>query len=552
MRVSRRSISCACWVALAAAACTLTPVVAAAQSAGDATILGAGSDGAPAPAPAAIRSAEEIEALVAPVALYPDDLLAIVLPASTFPLQVVQAARFLEAAREDSTLEPDEDWDDSVVALLNYPEVLDKLSDDLDWTWELGQAVLAQQEDVVAAVAGFRDRAHAAGNLKSDERQTVEVADSTIRIKPANPEVIYVPYYEPSRVVVYQRAPVYYYYPRAYPVYYYPYPVDYPFYSGFFWGVTTYYSLGWHTRHVHIHPYDHRWHPYYSRWSHYDFGHYYYRRPRTVVYNHYHFPSNAGRHHAGNAWKPHDRRAYNRPGRPHYYAERNRHDDGRRYRDGNRYRDGDRYTDADRYRDGGRHGDSNRYRTDDGRRDDGRYRSGERRWAGTNVDGDHRRDRARQADRRDHAGLNSPIEGRARMRQPDQARPDGQPRKAAPTYRMPEQRSGDGRVVRAERAAGAERAPRGEPSQRAHVIRQQPENRGRWAANAGTEQRTMQAPRPQLRTISPERAPVAAARESQRAERSAPRGQAIREQARGHSDQSSARRQGDRAGFTPR
>ena len=174
-----------------------------------------------------LASAEELHELVGPIALYPDDLVAIVLPASTYPLQVVQAARFLEDRKADASLQPNEDWDDSIVALLNYPEVVTLLNDDLDWTYDLGTAVLNQRADVLSAIQDFRDEAYAAGNLRSDERQTVAREDDTIEIKPADPEVIYVPYYEPERVVVYQPAPVYYYYPRPYPVYYYPYPAHY-------------------------------------------------------------------------------------------------------------------------------------------------------------------------------------------------------------------------------------------------------------------------------------------------------------------------------------
>ncbi len=87
-------------------------------------------------------SLEQLDTLVAPIALYPDALVGIVLPASTYPLQVVQAARFLEARAADDSLKPDPEWDDSVVALLNYPEVLELMDDDLDWTRRLGEAVL--------------------------------------------------------------------------------------------------------------------------------------------------------------------------------------------------------------------------------------------------------------------------------------------------------------------------------------------------------------------------------------------------------------------------
>jgi hypothetical protein len=238
----------------------------------------------PATAQDELATAEELQALVGPIALYPDDLVAIVLPASTYPLQVVQAARFLEDREDDATLQPNEDWDDSVVALLNYPEVLQLLNDDLDWTYDLGTAVLNQRADVLSAIQDFRDEAYAAGNLRSDERQTVAREDDTIEIKPADPKVIYIPYYEPERVVVYQPAPVYYYYPRPYPVYYYPYPSHYHFSSGFFWGVNTWFSIGWHSHHVHVYdPFYHR-HPYYG-WNYYNP---FYVRNVYVNVNHYH------------------------------------------------------------------------------------------------------------------------------------------------------------------------------------------------------------------------------------------------------------------------
>src|SRR5690606_32475041 len=147
---------------------------------------------------------EELEALVGPIALYPDKLLAIVLPASTYPLEIVQAARFLEQLESDSSLEPDESWDDSVTALLNYPQVVQMMNDDIDWTWRLGEAVVRQQPDVIAAVESFRDKAYAAGNLKTDERQRISNNDGVIEIEPIEEDIIYVPYYEPERVVHYQ------------------------------------------------------------------------------------------------------------------------------------------------------------------------------------------------------------------------------------------------------------------------------------------------------------------------------------------------------------
>ncbi|HSS66618.1 MAG TPA: DUF3300 domain-containing protein [Gammaproteobacteria bacterium] len=219
-------------------------------------------------------SAAELEELAGPIALYPDDLVSIVLPASTYPLQIVQAARYLEAHENDPTLKPGENWDSSVVALLNYPEVIELMNADVDWTRELGEAAIFQQAELLDAIQSFRDRAYAAGNLESDERQVVTKHAETVVIEPADPEVIYVPYYEPREVVVYQPYPVYHYYPRAYPVYYYPYPYGYAFDSVLFWGITLAFSIDWHSHHVHVYDHYHQSHPYYGRYYHYP----YYRR----------------------------------------------------------------------------------------------------------------------------------------------------------------------------------------------------------------------------------------------------------------------------------
>ncbi len=267
-----------------------------------------------------VLSDSELAELIGPVALYPDDLLAIVLPASTYPLEIVQAARFLEQHQQDSTLQPNDDWDESVTALLNYPEVLRMLNDDIDWTWQLGDAVVNQQADVIAAVESFRDRAYAAGNLKSDEHQTVSEDDGIIEIVPVNDEVIYVPYYEPERVVVRQVTPVYYYYPRPYPVYYYPYPVGYSFYSDYFWGVSTAYRIGWASDYLHVYHHSYWGHPYFG---HSYYGHYY-RHPSVQVYNSW-YVNNSGsyssnRYRDGDYWRP---RTHSRA-RPAYYSSRTR------------------------------------------------------------------------------------------------------------------------------------------------------------------------------------------------------------------------------------
>jgi len=191
-------------------------------------------------------SAAEIETLVAPIALYPDELMGIVLPASTFPLQIVQAARFLEKQKADESVEPDEDWDSSVLSLLNYPEVIEIMNEDLDWTWKLGEAVVNQQQDVMAAIQLFRTKADDAGNLETNEQTVVIKETEVIKIESASPEVIYVPTYNPSTVVVYQPAPYPYVYSAPYPYYYSPAAT---FWSGMFVGAAISYGVHWHDHH---------------------------------------------------------------------------------------------------------------------------------------------------------------------------------------------------------------------------------------------------------------------------------------------------------------
>ncbi|HEX9172154.1 MAG TPA: DUF3300 domain-containing protein, partial [Telluria sp.] len=199
------------------------------------------------------RSADELVALVAPVALYPDDLVALILPASTFPLQLVQAERFLARRKTDSSVKLDDRWDDSVKSLLNYPEVVKRMSDELDWTTDLGEAVVANQGAVLDAVQAFRRKAQSAGNLKSDQKQVIQVESEVIKIVPANPQVIYVPQYNPATVVTYSPVPAYSYYPAPYPSYYYPYPPGAAFATGLVWGAAI--GAAWNGGH-----YDADWH----------------------------------------------------------------------------------------------------------------------------------------------------------------------------------------------------------------------------------------------------------------------------------------------------
>jgi hypothetical protein len=181
-------------------------------------------------------SGEELGNLVGPIALYPDDLVAIILPAATNPLQLVQADRFLDKRKADPKLPVDDKWDDAVKSLLNYPDVVKMMSADLDWTSALGEAVVADQGAVLEAIQSFRRQAQAAGNLKSDGKQVVQAQQEVITIVPADPQVIYVPQYNPTTVVVAGPAPVWGYYPTPYPSYYYPYPPGAALATGVIWG----------------------------------------------------------------------------------------------------------------------------------------------------------------------------------------------------------------------------------------------------------------------------------------------------------------------------
>jgi hypothetical protein len=200
-------------------------------------------------------SAGEIEQLVAPIALYPDDLIAQLLMASTYPLEIVQAARWakdpahakLKGTALDDALAK-QDWDPSVKSLVPFPTVLESMNEKLDWTQKLGDAFLAQQKDVMDAIQRLRTKAQDAGNLKSNEQQTVKVETvpqtqtQVIVIQPANPQVVYVPVYQPT--VVYGA----WGYP-AYPPYYWPPPAGAVFAAGFFWGTafavsSSYYGWG--------------------------------------------------------------------------------------------------------------------------------------------------------------------------------------------------------------------------------------------------------------------------------------------------------------------
>ena len=182
---------------------------------------------------------EQLDQILAPIALYPDALLAQTLMAASYPLEVVEAARWSKAnpaLKGDAAVAAvkDKSWDVSVKSLVAFPQVLMQLSDHLDWMQKVGDAMIAQQQDVADSIQRLRARAADAGNLPNSKEQTVTTqgsgTDRTIVIAPANPEVIYVPAYNPN--TVYGTWP----YP-AYPPTYYPPPPGYGYGSALLRGL---------------------------------------------------------------------------------------------------------------------------------------------------------------------------------------------------------------------------------------------------------------------------------------------------------------------------
>jgi len=177
------------------------------------------------PPPSVQQSPQELQQLVAPIALYPDALVAQILAASTYPTEIVEADRWMQSHSklkgEELAKEVDrQPWDPSVKALTQFPSVLENMDKNLSWSSSLGEAYVNQPQDVTDAVQTLRQQARSAGYLNSNEQEKVTSQGSTIVIEPANPEVVYVPAYDPWLVY---GAPI-----VAYPVWY---PVP-----GIFWG----------------------------------------------------------------------------------------------------------------------------------------------------------------------------------------------------------------------------------------------------------------------------------------------------------------------------
>lgn len=171
-----------------------------------------------------VFSQEQLDQMLAPIALYPDSLLTQILMASTYPLEIVQADRW---AKQNKDMKGDalakaleaQPWDPSVKSLVNFPQVLTMMSEKLDLTQKLGDAFLAQQKDVMDTIQNLRKKAEASGNLKTTKEQKVIVEKETIIIESANPQVIYVPSYNPTVVYgvwAYPSYPPYPYYPPGY------------------------------------------------------------------------------------------------------------------------------------------------------------------------------------------------------------------------------------------------------------------------------------------------------------------------------------------------
>jgi hypothetical protein len=194
----------------------------------------------PPPSAPAQLSEADLEKLAQPIALYPDPLLAVMLPASVYPLEIVQAARFVQDTNNIPQLDS-QPWDDNVKAVAKYPTVIQKMNDDLQWTIQLGNAFADQPADVMNAIQTLRAKAQAAGTLKSTPEQVVTVTNAVVEryydteivyvtntvveIQPADPEIVYVPVYNPA--YVYYPPPGYIYSPVFIRIYWGPYVTPY-------------------------------------------------------------------------------------------------------------------------------------------------------------------------------------------------------------------------------------------------------------------------------------------------------------------------------------
>src|SRR6266853_718121 len=212
----------------------------------------------PAPRNAAATQ-QELDQMLAPIALYPDSLLSQIFMASTYPLELVEAARWSRAnpaltGQQAVDAVGERDWDASVKSLAAFPQILAMMDQQLEWTARLGDVFIAQEPQVMETVQSLRQKAYAAGNLRSTEQAYVVQQGDAFAIEPASPQVVYVPYYDPR--VVYGS----WWWPAYPPVYWAPWPgyYAYPGYTaGFIWGPSIIVGAGfffsscdWRQRHV--------------------------------------------------------------------------------------------------------------------------------------------------------------------------------------------------------------------------------------------------------------------------------------------------------------
>ena len=210
---------------------------------------------APPPSAPPKYSAADLEKLAAPIAMHPDPLVAIILPASVYPLEIVQAARFVQDTNNVPKVD-EQSWDDNVKAVAKFPDLIQKMNDDLTWTMDLGQAFLDQQKELMDTIQSLRAKAQNLGTLqttpqqivvvtnivieKTVEQQVVTVTNTVVQIQPSNPQVIYVPTYPPS---------MYYYYPP--PIYVGP-PPAVTFAVGITVGLIIANNCDWHHGGVYV------------------------------------------------------------------------------------------------------------------------------------------------------------------------------------------------------------------------------------------------------------------------------------------------------------
>jgi len=226
----------------------------------------------PATEPSEKYSKEELAQMLAPIALYPDTLLSQVLMASTYPIEVIEADRWIKRNSDLQGIDLDEalkeqGWDPSVKALCHFPTILSLMSDQIAETANIGNAFLAQEKEVLDQIQELRSKAHAQGNLTTNKEQKIIVEKETIIIEPADPSVIYVPYYDPWYIY----GPWWY---PAYPPYYWGPPgvgigIGISYWPGFYFGYTygSWSYFNWRSHNIYIDVYKRPRYVRYDRWK---------------------------------------------------------------------------------------------------------------------------------------------------------------------------------------------------------------------------------------------------------------------------------------------